>query len=293
MPNDKQHQNSDYWYGKNIVCQGRLIYLYDHRYNDPEWKGAVTLSNGNVTRSNVADFFNFREVALPSGSDPVYAKHAVIHHDNPNTLYDNNIDNELVVLRVSTTPSVQGGPKCFPGGGSEPKVVQFAMTDGSSFRRDDEKWVTEFLTLTFDQAKKLSALSVRSQAHEFEEGFAHFLDIILPGRVENLLAFRLLCEASKFVTESKAKKSKDYDAASHSCKQDGITIHAPGDTPEKLGEWLTPFGKSKPEEISQVAALIGSGEVKTAAENVLNAVHKSGDLQGAIDKYLKLIAKQS
>lgn len=104
-----------------------------------------------------------------------------------------------------------------------------------------------------------------------------------------MLAFRLLCEATSIVEEESAKRMAKGEQTSNTAELSTITIHAP----TGLDAWLAPFGKSKPEEISQVAGLVGSGVVKEAAEKVLNAVNRSGDLSEAIADFLKLSEPQN
>jgi hypothetical protein len=103
------------------------------------------------------------------------------------------------------------------------------------------------------------------------------------------LAFHLLCEATKMVEEKNIRRMANREQTSNTAELSTITIHVP----TGLGAWLAPFGKSKPEEISQVAGMIGSGVAKEAAEKVLNAVNGSGDLPEAITKFLKLSEPQN
>ena len=162
------------------------------------------------------------------------------------------------------------------------QFVWLRAKDLNAYRADG--WLNQFLELSFDDAKQLAECNDREKLPRelaaLENDCPEFLDIILPGRIENRLAFRLLCEAAKVVAEENAKRTAKGEQTSNTAALSGITIHAPKD----LGEWLAPFGK----EISQVAGMIGSGDVKEAAGHVLEAVNGHGDLADAITKFLNL-----
>lgn len=91
---------------------------------------------------------------------------------------------------------------------------------------------------------------------------------------EAVLAFRLLCEAKQLCGDSPTKELN------------GITINAP----MTIAQWLAPFGKSKASEISDVANLIGSGDVRTKAEAVLKAVNSNSDVAAALTEFLRVPA---
>jgi len=275
MPNNKQHNATDFWYGYTVLCHGVPLYLYDHRDTDPNWKGAVTLTGVNLTRVNVAKYDMKADVALPlPPSPPPQAKHAIIHDDNPDSLYTSD-DSVLIVLWVSTTSARGGAHQIIPPPPDGAKVVQFSMTDGNAYR-NEAKWLGEYVALTFEQAKKLAAFTTRSQATEFEENFSHLLDIILPGRIETQLAFRLLCEAKH---ECGGQPSKNLGE---------LTIHAP----QELNEWLAPFspvGPDDPSKIVSVARMMGK-ENEVKAKGVLETVNETPPdnvkVQKAVNHYL-------
>ncbi len=116
-------------------------------------------------------------------------------------------------------------------------------------------------------------------ATELEESLKEFLD---PG-CEALLAFRLLCEATK-ACDGKPDKKNAFDT--------GLSIHAPQD----LGMWLEPFGKNPDEKdaLEHVAGMIGSDKIKDKAKAVLESVTKTDTLlKSAIEEFLKEAAKSS
>jgi hypothetical protein len=167
---------------------------------------------------------------------------------------------------------------------SSENFIWFSMKDRHAYEQIGQ-WLSEFLKLTFEQAKQLAGFKTRADAHEFEAEFSHFLDIILPGRVENLLAFRLLCEATKVVAEENTKRAAKGEQTSNSAEWSNIIIHAP----KNLAEWLAPFGENLGERnIPMISGTIGSDSLKTAAEQVLYAANGRGDLSQAIIDFLKL-----
>jgi len=258
MPNNIPYASeSPFWYGKTLCHNGKSLYLYDHRDSIREWKGAVTIHANVIVRANVAGH-DFEDVkALEDGFPP---KSAIIHiTNNPTTIYTAD-DEGLIVLRVSTQASAPNGNQVLH---APANIVQFAMQNREAYR-SKEPWLGEFLKLNFETAKKIAVLTDRANAAEFETDFSHFLDIILPRRIENRLAFRLLCEAKKACGQGKQGDFK------------GITIYAPSE----LDDWLMPFAppegfpkdNTSDQNIAVVASMIGSGEVLTKAKAVLKAV---------------------
>lgn len=188
---------------------------------------------------------------------------------------------DSIILQVSTQPVSSSSA-------SSGNFVWFSMRDLQAYEKLGE-WLPEFLKLTFEQAKRIARFQTRAEAHEFEADFSHFLDIILPGRVESCLAFRLLCEATKAIDEANAEREKSGQQATKSAELSGITIHAP----TELKDWLAPFGKESGDAtataivIDNVAGLIGSGDIKTRAKAVLDAVSGNGEtLKNAIEAFL-------
>lgn len=246
----------------------------------------IYLPSGALDSAKVANVEFKDHVALAVTTEVSNLFHIVAHLDTTETrisvqgdLFDPAVgvgDCNSILLQV-TRASVTCASAC-----SE-NFVWFSMKNRHAYEQVGQ-WLPEFLKLTFEQAKQITGFKNRAEAHELEAEFSHFLDIILPGRVENLLAFRLLCEATKVVAEENTKRTAKDEQTSNTAELSNITIHAPKD----LSEWLAPFGKSKPEEIPQVASMVGSGVVKEAAEKVLNAVNGSGDLPEAITDFLKL-----
>lgn len=145
------------------------------------------------------------------------------------------------------------------------------MNDRSAYEKVAD-WLGEFLKLTFPQAAELAKFTSRSQASEFESEFSHLLNIILPGRLEAILALRLLCEAWK-ATKGKASSERGE-----------IKIHAP----TTLNQWLAPFGVEY--EAAKAAALMG--EAKDAAAALFDAVEKpKEELNKTVEAFLDATAK--
>ena len=257
MPSNKQYSDSEFWYGYNLRRENKPLYLYDHRYSNANWKGAATISAGNITRSDVANFSHFGVLSIPD-TDGI-AKHVIIHADNPEQIYGDD-DSELIVLWVSTTAARAGEHTLIPALPDSPKIVQFVMKDGSAYR-SRFPWLSEFLALDFETAKKIAVLKVRSEASEYEKEFSHFLDIILPGDPTAELAFRLLCEARVACGRDDEKE------------MGGLKINAPKD----LAAWLAPFAVSGDEDqkIAAVVAMMGSETAKKAAKAVFDALERN------------------
>lgn len=280
MPTEKQYTaNSPHWYGLHIKIGACVIFLYDHRDTEEEWKGAATIDvAGKVTRANVAKH-PFADCVRDFSSKTT---HAIIHFDNPHSLYAAT-DEYLIVLRVSTIQAAPNGHEILT---SPANIIQFSMQDGNAYR-SSSPWLKEFFALDYKTAESIAKLKHRSQAAAYEEKYGHFLDIILPGRVENLLAFRLLCEAVKVVEEENTKRTAKSEQTSNTAELCGITIHAP----EQLEQWLAPFGK-KPEDVNaieHVAGMIGSGDLKKAAEKVLKTVKERNNPSSAITGFLEAV----
>lgn len=234
----------------------------------------------------------FHENASPAQPDVGVPVRAVTHitgtrQDFETGLFPATISKEttggrhVIALQVSRTGSVDT-----PSAATE-AFVWLSMKSREAYTKV-AKWLPEFLELDFETAKALAEIAKggdRAKAYAYETKFAHFLDIILPGRVENLLAFRLLCEACKY---KKAEGKIEFE---------GIEIHAP----KGIGQWLAPFGKEVSQNanenakaIDEVAGMVGSGDIKTKAKAVLEAVPGNADkLAKAIDDFLKELAKAS
>lgn len=299
MINEKHAQSSsipgapeiaDHWLRKALLYDAKLIVVEDHSGtiigSGNSFNGIVA---GHSVLNNASPFTNNLSVEI----------HAVAHTSggdrNATTrefFTGSQAGKKVIVLHVGSRGPV---PKYAPNSTfTEHNGAQFVWlraTDLNAYRADG--WLGQFLEVGFDDAKKLAKCNDREELPpelaKLEEDCPEFLDIILPGRIENRLAFRLLCEAAKVVAEENTKRKAKGEQTSITAALSGITIHAPKD----LGEWLAPFGKSTPEEISQVAGMIGSGDVKKAAGHVLEAVNGHGDLADAITKFLNLTESQN
>jgi hypothetical protein len=258
MPNNKQHSTSEFWYGYNLLREGKPLYLYDHRYSNANWKGAATISGGKVTRADVADFADLGALSLPLQND--LAKHAIIHADSPEQIYTVD-DSELIVLWVSTTPARAGEHTRIPAPPDSLRIVQFVMKDGNAYRKTSD-WLPKFLALDFETAKIISEAQDRDSLDvKIQQRFSHFLDITHPGDPTAELAFRLLCEA-RVTCGSVDEKDRN-----------GLTIHAPKD----LAAWLVPFSVhgDDNQKIAEVVAMMGCETAKKAAQAVFAALQKN------------------
>ena len=255
--------------------QNTHLALFCH-IDGKDWRPVTATAGGGVIKVAHQPF-----PVAEDATDTGFA-HAVIHKFQ--TEPDNEIMTSCIILFVSSQP-LNGKNQTHAELNDK---VRFYMKDRHAYEQVGH-WLSEFLKLTFEQAKRITGFKTRAEAHEFEAEFSHFLDIILPGRVDDLLAFRLLCEATKVVAEENTQRTAKGEQTSNTTELASITIYAPS----SVAEWLAPFGKSKPEEISQVAGMVGSGVVKEAAEKVLNAVNGSGDLPEAITDFLKLRKPQN
>jgi hypothetical protein len=287
------NQGVGIWTRKILVEKqnNKQLVLHDHRAT-----GSVTVTTNQITRADVAgrdgDPISFLDhVGLPSATcQPPELYYLVCHIktsregfaknpescDHPIPLFPNGTTGKKVIaLQATTQDSLTGEGKLLEV--LENSYVWLPMNDRSAYHKVSD-WLPEFLKLDFDTAKDLAKAAKtgdRSKATQFENDYAHLLDIILPGRVANLLAFRLLCEA---------KEACNRDDKLENYKGTRITIHAAKD----IGQWLAPFGENlSPPDISKVAGMIGSGDVKKAAEEVLNAVNQNHDPSVAITNFLK------
>jgi len=245
MPINQPHPAGVGHFGKNVLIQTKSVYLHDHR-------NAYGFSNDTT-----ADIANHRFQNLVSADN--LAKHAIIHKTERNALYTAD-DNELIVLCVSTNPSMPDDHRVIQSENPPHQIVELMMKDGSSYR-SSFPWLTEFLELDFETATKIAVLKVRSEASEYEKEFSHFLDIILPGDPTAELAFRLLCEARVACGSDDEKE------------MGGLKIYAPKD----LAAWLAPFAVSVngDQKIAAVVAMMGSETAKKAAKAVFDALERN------------------
>ena len=147
------------------------------------------------------------------------------------------------------------------------------MKNRNTYEKVDN-WIAEFLFLSFEQAKQIASFRRRAEASIFEAEFSHFLDVILPGRSENLFTLRLLCEAWQIVNDR------------GECECNGIPIQAPS----KLAEWLAPFGTDATAD--DIAAQMG--EAKGAATVLFQAIQRpqGSNLNDAVSAYLSASASK-
>ncbi|MBE0541753.1 MAG: hypothetical protein IH623_10245 [Verrucomicrobia bacterium] len=274
---------------KRIALQidSKALVVSDHAYPIPQRPDSDGQSKYDANVSRVAIACDVPEFC---GESPDVV-HCVAHTDKATrsedfmrNFFDGTAANKkVIILHVANEPLKDECPSKKLEIKDGPTFYWLSMKDRSSYERESEKWLGEFLKLTPEQAEELLKSGDRSDVPiAIENQSARFLDIILPACIENRLAFRLLCEAAKVVAEENTRRSAKGEQTSNTVELSGIIIHAPKD----LGEWLAPFGKSESEEIPQVAGMIGSGDVKTAAENVLKAVNEDGNLSEAITKFL-------
>lgn len=84
-------------------------------------------------------------------------------------------------------------------------------------------------------------------------------------RSDELLAFRLLCEAKQICGSDPKKEFA------------GITVYSP----MSIDDWLRPFGVANSDRIADVAGKVGSGDIKDKATAVLNAARGEAGLKVA------------
>lgn len=273
----------------DFTWQQRLFKSYELPLVLRDHTRGIYLPSGALDSAKVANVEFKDHVALAATTGVRNQVHVVAHLGTADTrtsvqgdLFDPPVgvsDCNSIILQV-TRESITSVSE-FSG-----NFIWFSMKDRNAYEQIGQ-WLSEFLKLTFEQAKQLAAFKTRADAHEFEAEFSHFLDIILPGRMENLLAFRLLCEATKVVAEENTKRTARSEQTSNTAELSGITIHAP----EQLEQWLAPFGK-KPEDvkaIEHVAGMIGSGDLKKAAEKVLKTVKDQNNPSSAITGFLEAV----
>lgn len=274
--NTQNQEIADKWQRKAVSLHQTLLVLEDHN-------GSI----GGTTQidANVADH-RMDNAAQPfTGTAPPLI-HVVAHTRYEDRSRDGFLSAipqdgvKLIMLHVSSAGPVQKDSDVSVCDGLE--CVWLSVKDHAAYCDPLNRWAKQFLSLNYSEAEELARTAKtrnRAAAGKFEGDYSHLLDLILPGRVENLLAFRFLCEATK-ACDGKPQKENAFDT--------GLTIHAPHD----LGEWLIPFGK-KPEDEGandQVAGMIGSDEIKKKAKAVLDAVNGSGKLDEAIDAFLIEVA---
>lgn len=292
MPQNEQHNTSEYWLGYSVTIGYKELYLYDHRTADVNWAGAVTIEIDKIIRANVA---KFDIPAIPGvclsiprpGSSS--AKHAIIHqgndvdnngqaqpaiiikHADGNHIYTTT-DEELIVLRVSTQPEVSGREhRCIPIPPASANIVELFMKNGNSYRIEPHNgWLDQFLKLSFENAMKLAECTSRSEVSsklpDFDESeYSKFLDIILPVSPEAALALRLLCEAWEFTNPDEQKDFGDENGNAV------LTIHSPGTEPKN---WFDPFdlGDPGPDTAKKIAVLMGDQPKQEAAEKLLATI---------------------
>ena len=258
------------------MTDNKLLVLHDHTCG-------IRLENGQLNGS-VATVRILENCHTFSGTTPDVI-HVVAHTSDfnrismTNAFFSGNASGkQVIVLHVASGGFVQH--VCENTNHSDANFVWLSQKDTHLAYRKVSEWLPEFMKLDFKTAEDLARIANESdhgQASAYETDYAHLLDIILPGRIENRLAFRLLCEAYK---------CKRIDNK-NDCE--GIEIHAP----EGIGQWLAPFGKveggddaAKAKAIDEVAGMIGSGEVKKRAKAVLEAGNGTGDLKKAIGEFL-------
>jgi hypothetical protein len=275
---------NDRWERKGLLHGNNLLVVED-------WTGAIT---GIVQRfTGTVALHNVILNANPFAGELPEVIHAIAHTQSglrevttEKFFTATPSGKKVIVLHVgSTGPVPEYDLKSIVTEQNGAQFVWLRATDLNAYRADG--WLDQFLELGFDDAKKLTECNDRAHLPpgiaKLEEDCPEFLDIILPGRIENRLAFRLLCEAAKAVQEENKKRKANGEQASATAKLSSITIHAPKD----IGEWLAPFGGKGEEDIPRMAGMIGSRDVRTAARNILNLVNGKGDLSDAITKFLK------
>lgn len=261
------------------------LLLRDHREVE-EAPGAVTVEHGAVTRANVADA-PFPDAML-AGTTPISDPLHVVCHLTEYRKDVNFLDTtapgapKLVILQVSAGADHVPLPSEFDN-----HAVWLSMASRSAYV-EVNAWLSQFLDLSFEDARKLATLQSRSQVTgklEYLEGkYSNFLNVILPGSVDAPLALRLLCEAWLLTNGA---SSRD---------ENGIMIHAP----QKLDDWLTPFAtddkvptkefviaamdKSQRDTVVKIFDAVSALESAVGEESIIKA---KGELASAIGNLIK------
>jgi len=223
-----------------------LLVLHDHSVG-------LYVPGSTYDALQVADQ-EFKELVVSGdddGSDPI---HAIVHAENrkmftgdffsPLTERGAPDSRKRIVLQVSRTSSVASLSE------SEESVVWLSMKDRAAYQRIAE-WLPEFLKLDFETAAKIADSAkhgIRTKVAGYEENYAHLLDVILPKRVENLLALRLLCESWLLIHWNQGSSFPRRNDLSNAL---GISVddyRLPAgvrlNSPESLDDWFRPFGEN-------------------------------------------------
>jgi hypothetical protein len=264
------------WIRKALLVNEKLLVAEDHT-------GEIGESHGKFT-TTVAHH------TLQAGCVPFFTQvpkeiHAVAHtNGGRQSPHDNFFVSDAPDYKVIVVHAGRGVVPTYNNPQTKHQQADFIWLRVQDLVAYGEgKWLNQFVNLSFKQAVKLASFKDRVDASEFESDFAALLDILFPGRVENRIAFRLLCDAYKF---------RKIDNQS---KCGGIEIHAP----EDIGQWLAPFGKepgdndaAKAKAIDDVASMIGSGDIKTKAKAVLETANFNDEkLRIAVKGFLEELAK--
>lgn len=270
---------ADRWKRKALFLNTKLLVVEDH---DGRIAGKTKID------ANVADHHIDHNAAPFTGTAPELI-HVVAHTrledrgrgDFLTRTPTSTTGFKLVILQVSSVGPVKADSEVAVFDGL--KCVWLSVKDRSAYCDPLNQWVTQFQNLNFATAEELAKIAKqgnRAAAADFESGYSHLLDLILPGRFENLLAFRLLCDAAKECA-GQPSKSKAFGTE--------LTIYAP----REIGQWLEPFGESKAEKIPLVAAQIASGTVQERVKAVLENVGDTGKLIRGIGEFEDALAEQT
>ena len=150
---------------------------------------------------------------------------------------------KLIILQVSGAGPVREGSAV--GVHNEIESVWLSVKDRAAYCDPLNRWVKQFLKLEYSEAEDIAKIAKegnRAAAARFENDYANLLDLLLPGRVEHLLAYRLLREARDFCGAIASKPHPNT----------GLTIHAP----KSLEEWWKPFDSEESKAIRSLAHCI-------------------------------------
>jgi hypothetical protein len=251
MINNLEHSdNGGKWIRRVFAAHNNQLVLHDHT-------GGIVLTNNALTSAQIGGDVEFKaNVALASddgtslirmvahigGTRISVIEHLFVPNGEP-------VQKKAIILQVSSQSTVSEHST------ASDLVVWLSMKNRAAYKQVD-KWLPEFMSLTFNDAQELVKAGLREKVSSAcEARYPHLLDVILPRTIENRLALRLLCEAWLMTDGKKEMPHGD------------IVIHAPV-SPD---DWFEPFVEGF--KTLQKA----DDKLKTARENCARIANLMGD----------------
>jgi hypothetical protein len=268
----------DKWKAKALQFDTRLLVLADH-LGGIEGNGPFEAKvAGHPVVSNCPAYSN------PSPEEIHIVAHTPQGDRDADSFFvdGQRAGKKLIILHVSSAGPVATESE------EKPDSVWLTAKDLGAYKTESDKWVKQFLSLTYEDAKKLLPPQCKERSSvpsEIEGKCPEFLDIIFPGRIENRLAFRLLREAKNACGEKEIVANFNGT---------GLTINAP----KTLEDWRNPFGDDDAKALRHLARCIidetGEGNVeKKNAVKAEVATANAGKLRSAIESYLNITSEAS